>query len=94
VGCYYTKYCSGVGCHNTYQVECATNMEAPCRPPIGTELEVNGGADPSFIPRTFVTDWRMYDDRPGRTSACGPNQRISGTPAIIRSCALGQRRPG
>ena len=29
-GCYYTKYCSGVGCYNTYQVDCATNMQAPC----------------------------------------------------------------
>jgi hypothetical protein len=29
-GCYYTKYCSGVGCFNTYQVDCATNEQAAC----------------------------------------------------------------
>jgi hypothetical protein len=29
-GCYYTKYCSGVGCFNTYQVDCQTNEQGAC----------------------------------------------------------------
>lgn len=29
-GCYYTKYCSGVGCFNTYQVDCQTNENGAC----------------------------------------------------------------